>query len=242
MQYAFDWSFIFRVLPKFGSAVAVTLELFATTLLVSSTGAMLLALLSRTGSRVIRFGLGTFSWLFRGLPELIVLLFAYLALPRMGMPLPSFWAAVLGLSLIGMAYEYEIFRGALEAVPQGQFEAARALGMGRAHMAQRIVLPQVFRIAIAPYITFACSALKRTSIASAIAVPEIMGLSERFNEAFQKPFELMLVAMIFYVALSSLLMCAEWLVERRLHPGHAVAPRKDVDSATEPVPGHGAPQ
>lgn len=231
MHYDFDWAFIFRTLPRFGSAVAITLELFVITLVISSTGAMLLALLSRTRGRAIHFALGTFSWLFRGLPELIVLLFAYLALPRMGLPLPSFWAAVLGLALIGMAYEYEIFRGALEAVPQGQFEAARALGMGRVRMAQRIVLPQVFRIAIAPYITFACSALKRTSVASAIAVPEIMGLSERFNEAFQKPFELMLIAMIFYVTLSSLLMCAEWVVERRLNHGHTTTPQKQARAA-----------
>lgn len=240
MQYAFDWPFIFRVLPRFGSAVGVTLALFVTSLLISSTGAIVLALLSRTKGRVIHFCLGTFSWLFRGLPELIVLLFAYLALPRMGLPLPSFWAAVLGLALIGMAYEYEIFRGALEAVPSGQFEAARALGMSRARMAQRIVMPQVFRIAIAPYITFACSALKRTSIASAISVPEIMGLSERFNEAFQKPFELMLVAMVFYVALSSMLMCAEWCVERWLNHDRAVAPHRPA--AVTPAAPTGVPE
>lgn len=214
MHYAFDWAFVLHVLPRFDRALVVTLQVFVSALLISTSGAILMALWSRRESRLLRGLLTTFSWLFRGLPELIVLLFAYLALPQMGVPLSPFWAATLGLAAIGMAYEYEIFRAALNAIPQGQFEAARALGIGPFAMSRRIILPQVLRIVLAPYITFACSSLKRTAVASAVAVPEIMGLAERFNEAFQKPFELMLIAMVFYGGLSSLLMLAEWLVEK----------------------------
>ncbi|MBE9604491.1 amino acid ABC transporter permease [Acetobacteraceae bacterium H6797] len=220
MSYEFDWPFVLRVLPRFGDALVVTIGVFLTALLISTSGAMLLAFLSRTlrrGRLAPLHGLLTaFSWLFRGLPELIVLLFAYLALPRLGLDLSPFWAAVAGLAAIGMAYEYEIFRGALNAVPEGQFEAARALGLGRLPLYGRVVLPQVLRIAITPYITFACGSLKRTSVASAVAVPEIMGLSKRFNEAFQKPFELMLIALVLYALLSSILMALEQYFDRRL--------------------------
>ncbi|MFC0407146.1 amino acid ABC transporter permease [Roseomonas elaeocarpi] len=220
MTYAFDWDFILRVAPRFGVALLTTLQVFLTALAISTSGAVLLALIGRSlPGRTLRWGLATFSWLFRGLPELIVLLFAYLALPQLGLPLPSFWAAVCGLALIGMAYEYEIFRGALNAVPGGQFEAARALGLGRVPLYARVILPQVLRVAVTPYVTFACSSLKRTSVASAVAVPEIMGLSRRFNEAFQKPFELMLIALVLYAALSSLLMVLEHVLDSRLQRG-----------------------
>jgi len=216
VRYDFDWGFFFQVLARFGPATWVTLQLFFAAQAISTIGALLLAFCSRSRTRSLGWALAGFSWLFRGLPELIVLLFCYLALPRLGLTLSPFWAAVSGLAAIGMAYDYEIFRGALLAVPTGQFEAARALGLRRRPLYLRIVLPQMLRVAIRPYITFACSALKRTAIASAIAVPEIMGLSRRFNDAFAKPFELILIAMLLYAALSSILMLLEHLLDRHL--------------------------
>jgi polar amino acid transport system permease protein len=219
MTDAFDWAFILRVLPRFAIATLTTLEVFFTAQIIATAGAMMLALLGRAGSAPVRGALAVFSWLFRGLPELIVLLFAYLALPRLGVPMPPFWAAVAGLAAIGMAYDYEVFRGGLSAVPHGQFEAARALGLRRVPLYWRVVLPQVLRVVITPYITFACGALKRTSVASAVAVPEIMGLSRRFNDAFQRPFELMLIAMVLYALMSSALMILESSMDRWLQRG-----------------------
>ena len=220
MSGAFDWSFLLSFMPHFAGALAVTLEVFLTTLLLSTSGAVGMTVLGRSGWAPMRWIASTISWLFRGLPELIVLLFTYLGLPQLGLTLPPFWAAVTGLAAISMAYEYEIFRGALLAVPDGQFEAARALGMGRFAMYRRIIGPQVLRVALPPYLTFACTSLKRTSIASSVAVVEIMGYARRMIDALQKPFELMLIAMMLYAALSSILMLIEYFSRRRLAPGY----------------------
>src|SRR5690606_41667161 len=67
-----------------------------------------------------------YSWMFRGLPELVVLLFCFLALPQMGLRLTPIQSAVIGLALVASAYEYEILRGALTAVPAQQYEASRS--------------------------------------------------------------------------------------------------------------------
>lgn len=223
MNYQFDWLFVLTFLPNFGTAVIVTVQVFLAALLISTTGAAVMAIASRFKFAPLRGALAFYSWLFRGLPELIVLLFAFLALPQLGLTLPSFWAAVFGLAAINMAYEYEIFRGALNAVPEGQFEASRALGMSATTMYRRIIGPQVLRVALAPYLTFSCTSLKRTSIASSIAVMEIMGYARRMVEALQKPFELMLMAMILYAALSSVLMILEYLGRRHFATSQPVA-------------------
>jgi polar amino acid transport system permease protein len=214
MTYHFDWGYVLTSLPKFQGAVLLTLQVFFCALLISTSGAIVMALLSRSGSKLIHGLLSAFSWLFRGLPELIVLLFAFLALPNLGVDISSFWAAVVGLAAISMAYEYEIFRGALTAIPPQQFEAARALGMRPMLMYRRVIGPQVMRVAVAPYLTFACTSLKRTSVTSSIAVLEIMGFTRRLIDVQQKPFELMLIAMVLYAALSSLIMILEILVRR----------------------------
>lgn len=215
MNYDFDWAYVFETLPNFRGAVLTTIQVFLTALLLSTSGAILMTLLGELRNRAIDSVLRGVSWLFRGLPEMIVLLFAFLALPNLGVPLPPFWAAVCGLAAVSMAYEYEIFRGALRAVPPQQYEASRALGIPALMMYRRVIGPQVARVAVPPYLTFACTSLKRTSVASSIAVLEIMGFSRRLIEAQQKPFELMLIAMVLYAFLSSVLMALEHIAAKR---------------------------
>jgi ABC-type amino acid transport system permease subunit len=108
-------------------------------------------------------------------------MFCFLALPKLGINLSSVQAAVIGLALIASAYEYEVLRGAFLAIPQGQSEAANALGLSRWSTYRHVVMPQVLRIAIPPLLTFACTSLKRTSVASAVAVVDIMGMAKRLR-------------------------------------------------------------
>ncbi len=217
MGYDFDWGLVVRIFPRLLPAIWLTIKLFVLAQVLSLIVAIVFAVLSSSFERSpLQRVFTVYSWLFRGLPELVVLMFCFLALPEFGLRLSPVQSAVIGLALIASAYEYEVLRGAFKAVPPLQFEAARAMGFSKFAMYRRVILPQVMRTAIPPLLTFSCTSLKRTSVASAVAVVEIMGMTRRLIDVLQKPFELMLVAMICYVVLSSLIMLVEQLARRRL--------------------------
>lgn len=223
MGYEFDWALIPRMFPRFLPAIWLTIQVFVVAQLLSLAIALLFSIMG-DASRAswLRRSLRTYSWLFRGLPELVVLMFCFLALPKLGINLSSFQAAVIGLALIASAYEYEVMRGAFMAVPHGQSEAASALGFKRAGIYRHVIMPQVMRIALPPLLTFSCTSLKRTSVASAVAVVEVMGMTKRLIDVLQKPFELMLIAMLSYVVLSSIIMFVEHIARLRFAiPGRA---------------------
>jgi polar amino acid transport system substrate-binding protein len=118
---------------------------------------------------------------FRGTPVMLQLFVIYYGVPHLpgplGIELPPLAAAVLGLGLNYAAYEAEIYRAGLQAVPKGQFEAALALGMTRAQAVRRVLLPQAFRMVIPPVTNDFVALLKDTSIVSVIAIQE---LTKRF--------------------------------------------------------------
>ncbi|WP_164705049.1 amino acid ABC transporter permease, partial [Pseudomonas viridiflava] len=111
---------------------------------------------------------------FRGTPALVQLFIIYFSLTAVGIEFSSFVAAIIGLGLNAAAYLAEIYRAGLEAVPKGQVEAAKAIGMPRAQVMRWVVLPQSIRIVLAPIGNVAISLLKDTSVASLIAAPDLM--------------------------------------------------------------------
>jgi polar amino acid transport system substrate-binding protein len=118
---------------------------------------------------------------FRGTPVILQLYVIYYGIPHLphpfGVELPPLVAAILGLGLNYGAYEAEIYRAGLQAIPRGQFEAALALGMTRAQAIRRVLLPQAMRIVIPPVTNDFVALLKDTSIVSVIAIQE---LTKRF--------------------------------------------------------------
>ncbi|WP_431285207.1 amino acid ABC transporter permease [Humitalea sp. 24SJ18S-53] len=212
---AFDPSRLLGMLPLFGGALLTTLGVFLASTGIGTVVGLGFALLEKVGPRPVAFALGAYSWFFRSLPELIVLLFCYLVLPQLGLDWPATAIAILGLACIGTAYDYEIFRGGFAAVGAPQYEAARALGLPRTHMYRRIILPQMLRVVLPSYVTYACGALKRTAIVSAISVTDIMGMARLVMESTQRAFEPMVIALLVYILLSSILMAVEVMVTRR---------------------------
>lgn len=216
MGYDFDWALIVQIFPRFLPAIWLTVKVFLLAQILSLAIALLFSVLSNSlGRSPLQRFFSFYSWLFRGLPELVVLMFCFLALPEFGLRLSPVQSAVIGLALVASAYEYEVLRGAFKAVPPLQYEAARAFGFSKPAMYRRVIMPQVLRTAIPPLLTFSCTSLKRTSVASAVAVVEIMGMSKRLIDVLQKPFELMLIAMFCYVVLSSAIMLVEYAARRR---------------------------
>jgi His/Glu/Gln/Arg/opine family amino acid ABC transporter permease subunit len=203
------------LLPRFAAATWLTVWLFVVVTILSTLIGGLCAVLAALLGPWFSRPLGLYCWIFRGLPELVVLLACYLALPSVGLDLGSIGAAILGFTLIGTAFETEIFRAGLAAVDRHQFEAARALGIPRWTAMRRLILPQVMRIIVPPWVTFAAGNVKAMSVASAIAVTDIMAVTRQAISLTNQPFTMILLASAIYVAIASLLMVAEALYVRR---------------------------
>jgi polar amino acid transport system substrate-binding protein len=144
---------------------------------VSMPLAMLLGLLVALARM---FGPGPLRWLMvayveilRGTPLMLQLFVIFFLLPEIGLPIPAFYAAVAGLAINYSAYESEIYRAGLQAVPRGQMEAALSLGMSPALALRRIVIPQAVRIVIPPVTNDFIAMFKDTSVCSVITVMEL---------------------------------------------------------------------
>jgi len=214
----FEWNLILEYLPRFKEAVIITIGVFLAVLVITTVLGLLLAILYKVvfkkfwiGRRVIDL----YSWIFRSIPELIVLLFCYLGLPKMGIGIAPIQAAILGFSITGTAYEFEIFSAGFEAIDSGQYLACRALGIPMTRTLTRIVFPQMLRVITPSYVTYATGASKRTSAASAIAVNEIMGMAKKIMTTTFRPFETIFIAMILYAAICSIFMILEVLANKK---------------------------
>lgn len=114
----------------------------------------------------------------RGTPLLVQLLYVYFALPELGIRLTPLQAGILGLSLNEAAYLAEVFRAGIQSIPRGQVEAAYSIGMSYRQSMRRIVLPQAIRTVLPPIGNSAIILLKNSSLASVIAVGELMRQGE----------------------------------------------------------------
>jgi His/Glu/Gln/Arg/opine family amino acid ABC transporter permease subunit len=212
-----DWTAMVRFLPRYGDAIVVTLYIFAAVSVIGTAIGLLAALIHTRRQRAFNLVVAAYSWMLRGVPELVVLLLCFMALPFAGLTLSPLSAAILAFTLVGIAYQFELFKAALAAVDRGQYEACRALGIARRDAMRRIILPQVLRLVVAPWITYATGALKRISVASAIAVAEIMTTTNRLVTATGKAFEFVLLAMLIYMTMTSVLMVIEAVMANRFN-------------------------
>lgn len=214
-------------LPRLGSATLLTLGLFLLIALLSGTTGLTMALLEQSGGKtsrkVLKWTFTLFSGFFRGIPELVVLFACFLGLAQVGLELGPIQSAVLGFWLVGAAYDYQVFRGALNSVPRGQYEAGRALGLSPWQVLRFVVIPQMFRIALGPWATYATGALKRMSIASAVSVSEIMYVTKQGIAATGKPFEFIFLALVLLAGICSMLLAIEVLVSRHMNFARRVA-------------------
>ena len=125
------------------------------------------------GPGPLRWLLAAFVELIRGTPLMLQLFVLFFLLPRLGLHLPALLAGILGLALNYSAYESEIYRAGLQAIPAGQMEAALALGMSRRQALQRIIVPQAVRIVIPPVTNDFIALFKDTSVCSVISIVEL---------------------------------------------------------------------
>ncbi|MDD6461982.1 MAG: amino acid ABC transporter permease [Bifidobacteriaceae bacterium] len=236
----FEWPVVWKYLfnEHVLSGVAWTLFLTVASMLIAIVLAVILAIMRKSTNPVLRGVSWFYIWFFRGTPVYTQLVFWGLIsvlMPKisLGIPFgPEFWtwdtsdiftasrAAVLGLALNEAAYLAEIVRAGLEAVDPGQREAAQALGMGPSLIMRRIILPQAMRIIIPPTGNEVIGMLKTTSLV--LAVPftlELQYVTTTLANRIYKPIPLLLVAAIWYLVITSVLMVLQSKLEKHFGRG-----------------------
>ncbi len=173
------WNATIRYIPSLFKAAGVTLILSCLSMAVAVVLGVLIASGRVYGTGVARLALTGYVELMRGTPVLLQLFVIYYGLASV-IRLPAFVAALVGLALNYAAYESEIYRGALEAVPAGQLEAARTLGLTEPQVLRLVRGPQAFRIALAPMTNDFVALLKDSSLVSVLTVVELTKQTQIF--------------------------------------------------------------
>jgi polar amino acid transport system permease protein len=152
----------------------------------------------------------------RNTPILVLILFTYFALPQLGFRLGKIESFVFTLSIYAGAYLAEVFRGALLSVPKGLREAGLAIGLGEWQIKSSIIIPVMLRNVLPSLSSTFISLFKDTSLAAAIAVPELTFYARKINNESFRVIETWLVASVFYVVTCLLLAMALRQIEKRM--------------------------
>jgi polar amino acid transport system substrate-binding protein len=206
-----------RNLPLLLQAAGMTVQLTCMAMPLAILLGLFVALGRLYGPWPLRWLLGFYVEVLRGTPLFLQLFTLYFVLPpALGFRLDPIPAAVLGLAVNYSAYEAEIYRAGLLAIPAGQMEAALSLGMSRAVALRRVIVPQAVRIVIPPVTNDFIALFKDTSICSVITVVELMKRYSILVNSTNAYLELMVVTAFLYLVMSYPLSLLARYLERRL--------------------------
>ncbi len=212
------WEVIRSRGPILLEATKVTLLLAVISMPLAILSGLLIALGRLYGPAVLRWPLTAYVEVVRGTPLVLQLYVIYFLLPEIGVSIPRFWSGVLGLAINYSAYEAEIYRAGLQAIPRGQMEAALALGMSRWLAVRRIIIPQATRIVIPAVTNDFIALFKDTAVCSVISVIELSKAYSIHAQSTRAIVELGVLTCILYFALSYPLSLIAGALERRLSP------------------------
>ena len=213
MNILTDWP---AFLPGLLAGLGVSVQVALLSLLIGIPGGLMLAIGAGSKKKLVRTLIIGIVEIGRGTPALVVLQIFYFGLPASGLTLSSMGASVVALAATTAAYTSEILRGGLQAVPQGEVEAAGALGMSRRDTLRFIVIPQGFRVAIPSLIGFAILIFQATSLAYTVALPELLSQAYSIGSTTFNYVSVLVLAGLMYAAIT---IPASWLTcraEKRL--------------------------
>jgi len=177
---------------------------------------LLVALGRLYGPAWLRLPLTAYVEFLRGTPLMLQLYFIFFMLPEVGVSIPAFWTGILGLAINYSAYESEIYRAGLQAVPGGQMEAALSLGMTRGQALRKIIVPQAVRIVIPPVVNDFIALFKDTSVVSVVTLVELTKRFSVLSMSTQATVELMLMTAMLYLLMSYPMSLISRRIEARL--------------------------
>jgi polar amino acid transport system permease protein len=248
----FQWGIVGEYLfdERILEGLRVTIELTVIAMAIGIVLGVILAVMRLSSNPLVSAGSWLYIWFFRGTPVLVQLLFWYsiaALYPKIALGIPfgpafvhvdantaitPFTAAILGLGLNEGAYMAEIVRAGMISVDEGQSDAAQSLGMTRLQTLRRIVLPQAMRVIIPPTGNETISMLKTSSLASIIAVGDLLLAAQNIYSFNFKTIQLLMVASVWYIVCTSVLYVGQYYLERHYGRG---ASREIADTALQRV-------
>lgn len=207
----FNVEILWKAFPLLLSGLLNTV-LLGVVAIVFGTGIGILVCLARLyAPKPVRLLAVLYIDLLRAMPVLVVLILIYYALPFVGIVFSSFTAAAIALSIVLGAYSAEVVRAGIQAVPNGQFEAASALGLHFWLTMRKVILPQAIRIVIPPQASNCVSIIKDTSLASVVATTDLLKQATDAQALFANPTPLLGAAIIYVAILWPLVRLTSWL-------------------------------
>ena len=206
----------------FVEGARMTLQLTVVSGLIGLIVGIVVGIARTSGAWLVRAPAGFFVWLVRGTPLLVQILFVYNALPPilqavgLNVQLNEFWSAVIALALNVGAYNAEVVRAGILAIPRGQSEAARSLGLSGGQTMNTVVLPQALRIVVPPLVNNLVALLKDSSLASSIALLELTLAGSRVSSETFQPIPTLTTVAAVYLSLTTVMTLFTDQLEKRV--------------------------
>lgn len=218
VRYFFDFSLMSAYWPDILRGFLITVQMSILTILIGIPLGLALAILRLYGIRPLNWLIIFYIDFFRSIPQLVLIVLAYFALPYFGLVLEPITATVLALAIVLSAFAEEIFWAGINAVHKGQWEAGRSTGLSFTRTLAYIILPQVVRISIPPLTNRAIGISKGTTLGSVVAVPELLNVTSSIQSNVANPTALTVGALLFLVLFLPFVRFTRWLECAYAHP------------------------
>ncbi|WP_341487837.1 amino acid ABC transporter permease [Pararhizobium sp. A13] len=216
MGYTLNFAAVWRSFDQLLEGLLLSLGLAFISILIGAVIGLLVAFALTAKNGWVQRPAATYVTIIRNLPILVLVLFAYFALPQMGVRLGKIESFIAVLSIYSGAYLAEVFRAGLISIPRGLTEAGLAIGLTPMQIRVSIIVPLMLRNVLPSLSSTVISLFKDTSLAAAIAVPELTFEARKINVETFRVIETWIVASGLYVSTCSVLAALMRLVERRL--------------------------
>jgi polar amino acid transport system permease protein len=197
----FNLDIMWQAAPLILRGLGMTLLICAAVIPLGLAGGLLVALASGARTRMVRVAVATLVDLFRAIPPLVLLIFVHAGLPFAGLRLTPFASVCLAFFLNNSAYYGEIYRAGLDSVGAGQREAARSTGLNAWQAMTYVVIPQAVRNVLPDLVSNTVEVVKLTSLASVVALPEMLYSADMARSVTYNPSPIVLAALIYLVLL-----------------------------------------
>ena len=219
LQNFFNLEVYRQVLPFLLGGLWTTVWLSLLVIPIGVVSGLLLALLAtQSRSRTVRIAVAVYVDFFRSFPPLVLLILIYFGAPFLGLELPKLLAVALGFMFNNSSYFAEVLRAGIDSVPSGQMEAARSTGLSRTQALAWVIVPQAVRNALPDLVGNGIEVIKLTTIASVVALPELLRVARDAQSLVYNPSPIVLAALLYLVLLLPLV---RWL-SRLEHRGRSL--------------------
>jgi His/Glu/Gln/Arg/opine family amino acid ABC transporter permease subunit len=220
VKYHLDWHVVLNQLPLLAKGLVLSVEIAMCAYFVSVVAGLLIALMRRSDWLPVWILAFLYTQFFRAISVYIYIIWIYFGLAvAAGIKLDPFTASVLAIALLHSAYVSEIFRAAIAAVPIGQRDAARSLGLGRIRTFTDVVLPQAMRVALPQLVNQLTMIIKDSSVVALIGAKDLMAETISAANREFRAFEFYTTAALIYLAMVLLVSAFSVLLERHLRVG-----------------------